>query len=73
LLISKNFSDFVALEEKHMRTEDTVILPFSERLFSDIKLQTIASEIKIIQDQQVSSEKHYEYYKLLKKLHSENK
>jgi hemerythrin-like domain-containing protein len=73
LNISKNFSDFVALEEQHMRTEDTVILPYSERLISESRMWNIASEIKIIQDQQVGSEKHYEYYKLLNKLHSENK
>lgn len=73
LSISKSFSDFVALEEQHMRTEDTVILPYSTRLLSESRLQSIAEDIKLIQDEQVGAEKHYEYYKLLNKLHSENK
>ena len=70
--ISNSFSDFVALEEQHMRVEDTVIIPYSERLLTESRLHTIASDIKLIQDEQVGSENHFEFYKFLNQLYLEN-
>ena len=72
-LISANLSDFVALEEQHMRTEDTVILPLCEKLLDIGRLQTISADFRKIQDEQVGHAKHFEYYTLLNQLYSENK
>lgn len=70
--VSKSFSDFVALEEQHMHIEDTVIIPWSERFLSESSLRTVAADIKLIQDEQVGSENHFEFYKLLNQLYSED-
>jgi len=73
LSISINLSDFVALEEQHMRKEDTIILPQCEKLLGISRLHSISTDFKIIQDQQVGHAKHLEYYNLLNQLCSENK
>lgn len=71
--ISTNLSDFVALEEQHMRTEDTVILPLCEKLIGVSRLRAISEDFREIQDEQVGHTKHFEYYSLLNQLYSENK
>jgi hemerythrin-like domain-containing protein len=70
--IALNLLDFVELEEQHMRTEDIIIFPYCDKLLGDRKLRSIASEFKIIQDEQVGHAKHFEYYMLLNQLNSEN-
>ena len=71
--LSTNLSDFVALEEQHMRTEDTVILPLCEKLIGESRLRVISADFREIQDEQVGHTKHLEYYSLLNQLYSENK
>ena len=71
--ISTNLSDFVVLEEQHMRTEDTVILPLCEKLIGVSRLQAISADFRQIQDEHVGHAKHLEYYSLLNQLYSENK
>jgi hemerythrin-like domain-containing protein len=70
--IASNLLDFVDLEEQHIRTEDTIIFPYCDKLLDSSKLRSIASEFKIIQNEQVGHAKHFEYYKLLNQLNSEN-
>ena len=70
--IALNLLDFVELEEQHIKTEDAIIFPFCDKLLGGSKLHSIASEFKIIQDEHVGHAKHFEYYKLLNQLNSEN-
>jgi hemerythrin-like domain-containing protein len=70
--IAKNLSDFVKLEEDHMKKEDIIILPLFEKLYDKKKFVTISSDFKLIQDQQVGHIKQLEYYRLLMKLNTEN-
>ena len=72
LSISKKLSDFIALEEQHMRIEDSIVLPQCEKLLSETKLRTISHEFRVIQDIQVGHAKHFEFYTLLNKLYAEN-
>jgi len=71
--IALNLLDFVELEEQHIKTEDTIIFPYCDKLLVSSKLRSIASDFKIIQDEQVGHAKHFEYYLLLNQLNSENK
>jgi hemerythrin-like domain-containing protein len=73
LSISSILSDFVVLEEQHMRKEDIVVLPLCEKLLSVSKLRTISTNFRIIQNEQVGHARHFEYYILLNQLYSENK
>jgi hemerythrin-like domain-containing protein len=72
LSISTNLSNFVTLEEQHMRTEDAIVLPMSDKLLGTRELLEISSAYKLIQDEQVGHAKHVEYYNLLNKLYAEN-
>lgn len=72
LSISKNIAEFIALEEQHMRTEDSIVLPQCEKLLSETKLRTISNEFRVIQEIQVGHAKHFEFYTLLNKLYAEN-
>jgi hemerythrin-like domain-containing protein len=71
--ISALMSDFVALEEQHMKTEDSIVLPLCEKLLSVSKLRTISTNFRIIQDEQVGHARYFQYYTLLNQLYSENK
>jgi len=62
----------VALEEQHMRIEDTVILPLCEKHLGVSRLQSISVDFREIQDEQVGHTRHLEYYSLLNQLYSEN-
>jgi hemerythrin-like domain-containing protein len=70
--LSLRMIKYVELEERHIKIVDNVILPLCERLFDAKKLKSIASDLKKIQDHNVGSLKHLEYYKLLAMLHTEN-
>jgi hemerythrin-like domain-containing protein len=70
--LSANFTDFVKLEEHHMSIEDDIVLPFFEKIFDKKRMGNIATEFKLLQDQNVGPAKQIEYYRLLSKLYSEN-
>ena len=63
---------YVALEERHIKTVENVVLPLCERVFDETKLRSVSFHLKKIQDQNVGHLKHEEYYKLLSMLYSEN-
>jgi hypothetical protein len=48
------------------------LLPLCDRIFDKQKLLELSAEFKNIQDLNVGSLKHLEYYKLLSMLHVEN-
>ena len=70
--LSATMLRYVALEERHIKTVDNVVLPLCERVFDATKLKSVSCHLKKIQDQNVGHLKHEEYYKLLTMLYSEN-
>ena len=70
--LSASMLRYVALEERHIKTVDNVVLPLCERVFDATKLKSVSCHLKKIQDQNVGHLKHEEYYKLLTMLYSEN-
>jgi hemerythrin-like domain-containing protein len=70
--LSLTIIKYVALEERHIKTVENVVLPLCEKVFDAAKLKSVSVELKKIQDQNVGHLKHEEYYKLLSMLYSEN-
>lgn len=70
--LSLSMMKYIALEERHIKIVDTVLLPLCDRVFDADKLKSISVELKKIQDQNVGHVKHLEYYKFLSLLYAEN-
>jgi len=67
-----SMSQYVEIEEYHIRTVDNVILPLCDRVFNPAIEKKLLAEFRNIQDRNVGSVKHMEYYKLLITLFAEN-
>lgn len=70
--LCKIMTQYVEIEEYHIRIVDNVLLPLCDRIFDKKTLQVLSTEFKNIQDQSVGSLKHQEYYKLLLMLNVDN-
>lgn len=70
--LSSSMIRYVALEERHIKIVDNVLLPLCDKVFDADKLITVTNDLKKIQDQNVGHEKHQEYYKLLATVYAEN-
>ena len=69
--LSSSINKYIFLEEKHIKTENNVLLPMADIVLNTKKQESISLEFRYIQDQKVGHNKHLEYYILLSKLHSE--
>jgi hemerythrin-like domain-containing protein len=67
-----SMTQYVEIEEYHIRIVDNVLLPLCDRIFDKKTLQALSVEFKYIQDQSVGSLKYLEYYKLLTMLNMDN-
>ena len=63
--LCESITQYVEIEEYHIRIVDNVLLPLCDRIFDKKTLQALSAEFKNIQDQTVGSLKYLEYYKLL--------
>lgn len=70
--LSSSMIRYAALEQRHIKIVDNVLLPLCDKVFDADKLISVAKDLKKIQDQNVGHEKHQEYYKLLTTIYAES-
>jgi hemerythrin-like domain-containing protein len=64
---------YVVLEENHIKIENEVILPLSQKVLSNKTQATISLNFRKIQGHCIGQFKNLEYYILLTKFYSESK
>ena len=71
--LSSSMIKYVTLEENHIKIENDVLLPLSQKVLNKKTQETISISFRKIQDRHVGHPKNLEYYILLTKLYSESK
>jgi hemerythrin-like domain-containing protein len=71
--LSSSMIKYVELEENHIKIENEVMLPLSQKVLSIKTQETISLNFRKIQNHHILHSKNLEYYILLTKLYSETK
>lgn len=71
--LSSSMIKYISLEENHIKIENEVMLPLSQKVLNKKTQETVSLNFKKIQDHHVGHPKNLEYYLLLSKLYSETK
>jgi len=71
--LSSSMIKYVVLEENHVKIENEVILPLSQKVLSSKTQETISFNFRKIQGHCIGHFKNLEYYILLTKFYSESK
>jgi hemerythrin-like domain-containing protein len=71
--LSSSMINYIELEENHIKIENEVMLPLTQKVLNIKTQETISMNFRKIQDHHIGHPKNLEYYLLLTKLYSETK